>query len=373
MLRLNFLVQRYVYFLKKTNKFIFFRYIYIKIYRLYMKKTIRITESELHDMIRNSVKNILTEANRIRRVRDDEYPESQIDLDDLSALKDNNYTAYKSLIKNLDKPLNHNKTKKIQQDLTKKLQDRLVKQGKSIYADPKTIDISNTALRKLESNGIKLEIKGETFSYGNTKLPPSTMIINLTSAFNCPSKHCPLRKGVCYARKNENQWGVPELRNLRNEFALEQLTVKEILQLLDTYIMNSSVRIKQIRLSENGDFKSQEVVDFCEKMARHLEAKYGIRTTCYTHQPFDFTNCKSMIVNSSMPGEKIAGADRNYIAISPEAFEKTVKDGLTYDSKRKQMTFKCYCDCHKCNFCYNTKEENGEDPNMRTTVYCAIH
>lgn len=79
---------------------------------------------------------------------------------------------------------------------------------------------------------------------------------------------------------------------------MEKLTVKEILQLLDIYIKNAPIRIKTIRLSESGDFKSQEVVDFCEKMARHMEAKYGIRTACYTHQPFDFTKCTSMIVNS---------------------------------------------------------------------------
>lgn len=145
------------------------------------------------------------------------------------------------------------------------------------------------------------------------------------------------------------------------------------MQLLDVYIMNSGVRIKQIRISENGDFKSQEIVDFCEKMARHLEAKHGIRTVCYTHQRFDFTNCKSMIVNSSMPGEIIKGADRNYLHIPPKAFEETVKDGYCYDERRRQMTFKCHADCYKCNFCYNTKEENGEDPNIRTNVYCATH
>lgn len=337
-----------------------------------MKKVIRINETELKNIIKESINSFLNESNLIQRVKDEDYPTEQIDLDDLSDLKNNKYTTYKALTQRLDKPLDPNKIKNIQQGLTKSLQDRLIQQGKSIYVDPKTIDISNTALRKLSDNGIKLEIKGETFSYGNSKLPPSTMIINLTSAFNCPSKHCPLRKKVCYAKRSENQYGNPELRNLRNEFTLEQLTVKEILRLLDTYIMNSSVRIKQIRLSENGDFKSQEVVDFCETMARHLEAKYGIRTTCYTHQRFDFSNCKSMIVNSSLPGEQIVGADRIYIAISKEAFAK-IKEGYTYDNKRKRMTFKCHCDCYKCNFCYNTKEENGEDPNMRTTVYCAIH
>ena len=151
------------------------------------------------------------------------------------------------------------------------------------------------------------------------------------------------------------------------------LTVKEILHLLDLYIKGSTVKIKNIRLSESGDFKSQEVVDFCEKLARHVEAKYGIRTTCYTHQHFDFTNCKSMIVNSSLPGEVIKGADRNYLVkFTQKAFDK-VPEGLHIDETTGKATFKCHCDCYKCNFCYNRKEENGEHPNIRTDVWVLKH
>lgn len=327
-----------------------------------MKKII-ITESQFE---------MLKEANRIRRLRDDEYPSFQVDTKNLEMLKKNQPDAYKDVLKAIGNNDTNKEVEKVKDNINKDLHQRLKDNGEDLYVDTNSIEIGNVALRKLENNGIKIGLYGQVFSYGNTKLPPSTMIINLTSAFNCPAKHCPLRQSVCYAFKNERQYGFPELRNLRNEFTLEKLTVKEILQLLDVYIMNAPIRINQIRLSENGDFKSQEIVDFCETMARHLEAKYGIKTTCYTHQPFDFTNCKSMIVNSSMRGERIVGADRNYLVVSEDAFNR-IKDGLKYDEKRKEMTFKCHCDCYKCNFCYNTKEENGEDPNMRTNVYCKQH
>lgn len=323
-------------------------------------------------IINESQFEMLREANKIRRLRDDEYPSMQVDTKNLEMLKKNQPDAYKEFLKTVGKNSDDGPMTKVKNRINKDLYKRLEANGEDLYVDTNSIEISNVALRKLGDNGIKIGLSSKIFSYGNTKLPPSTMIINLTSAFNCPSKHCSLRQSVCYAYKNERQYGNPELRNLRNEFTFEKLTVKEILQLLDVYIMNAPVRINQIRLSENGDFKSQEIVDFCETMARHLEAKYGIKTTCYTHQPFDFTKCKSMIVNSSMRGEKISGADRNYLAVSEDVFNK-IQDGLKYDSNRKEMTFKCHCDCYKCNFCYNTKEENGEDPNIRTNVYCKIH
>lgn len=166
-----------------------------------MKKIIKLKESELNDIIKQSIKEFLTETNLIRRLRDDEYPEEQLDLDDLSIVKNKNYKAYKSIANNLDKPLNKDNINNVQQNLTNSIQGKLKQQGKSLYVNPKEINMSKTALRKLDKNGIKIEIKGETFSYGNSKIPPSTMIINLTSAFNCPSTHCPSKKRMLCQKK----------------------------------------------------------------------------------------------------------------------------------------------------------------------------
>ena len=45
----------------------------------------------------------------------------------------------------------------------------------------------------------------QVFSYGNKKLPKETLIVNITSAQNCPSDKlvfCKLSK-ICYAKKCE--------------------------------------------------------------------------------------------------------------------------------------------------------------------------
>lgn len=345
-----------------------------------------LSEDKLRDLVRSVILESLDEANRIRRVRDDEYPSWQVDVDreTLSSIKDSDKEynekfniSGKNRADRL-KPLKsaHPKAEsdleKFQKELTQKLHKRLKDNGEDITVPlDDNIETTEAVKRRLSDAGIQMGVSGKVFMYGNTKLPPSTLIINLTSAFNCPAKECPLRQGVCYAGKDEKLYTNTTLRNLRNEVTLEKLTVKELLQLLDKYIMSAPVRIKNIRLSESGDFKSQEVVDFCEKMASHLLAKYGIRTTCYTRQKFDFTGCKNMIVNSSIPGEVIKGADRNYLVMfNKKQFEK-LPEGLHIDNGK--ATFKCHCDCYKCNFCYNTKEENGEDPNIRTNVYVMKH
>lgn len=342
----------------------------------------KLTESKIRDIVREC---IINEANKIRRIRDDEFPFKQLDIDDFSEDKEadkrfnqkygltgddkrDSLKPFKSVNKRMRDTVDD-----YQLQLTNRIQGDLKKQGKSIYVPKKELNAPSSVKEKLSKNGFEIEVKGKTFAYGNTKLPPSTMIINLTSAFNCPSEHCPLKNGICYAGASEKQYANTNLRNLRNEYTLELLTVKEILHLLDLYIKGSTVKIKNIRLSESGDFKSQEVVDFCEKLARHVEAKYGIRTTCYTHQHFDFTNCKSMIVNSSLPGKVIKGADRNYLVkFTEKAFEK-VPEGLHIDEAAGKATFKCHCDCYKCNFCYNRKEENGEHPDIRTDVWVLKH
>ena len=53
-------------------------------------------------------------------------------------------------------------------------------------------------------------------------------------------------------------------------------------------------------------------------------------------------------------------------------FDK-VPEGLHIDEAAGKATFKCHCDCYKCNFCYNRKEENGEHPDIRTDVWVLKH
>lgn len=279
--------------------------------------------------------------------------------------------------------------KELQQDLTQKVQQRATEKNGSKYVSPDNFTTDSDVKKKdktkivvsqkikdeLSENGFELEIKGKTFVYGNTKLPNSTMIVNLTSAMNCPSLDvCKLYAKFCYAKKSNDRYHDQQLRDIRNELTFPYLTPREILKLVETYIERSKIRIKRIRISEDGDFKSQEQVKFIDKLAGHIYAKYGIRTVAYTNSRFDFTECQNLIVNASSP--LINGADRNYLAKDKEFFDTLEYGGIKERIDKKgelEKYFKCHCNCKLCDFCYRTKAENGENEDERINVYCELH
>ena len=273
----------------------------------------------------------------------------------------------------------------IQQNITHDLQDRYMKDNNTnlpVIQSDKIGGIANKRLAMmLRKNGMEVELKGKLFSYGNSKVPENTLIINLTSAFNCPSKEngeCAWGKR-CYAHQSEIMYHNTEYRNLRNQHVLGMLSTKELLKLLEAYIENAPLRIKFIRLHEDGDFKDQATVDFCDKIAGHLKAKYGIQTTAYTHRVLDYSGIKNITINAS--SYRIKDCDRYFIPVSPQDYAK-VPDGLDLSGKDIPMvssetgkkvdtthgTYKCPCDCRKCWFCYRTKEQNGEPEGNKITI-----
>lgn len=221
----------------------------------------------------------------------------------------------------------------------------------------------------LKKGWLDTSVRGSVFSYGNKKLPRNTMIFNLTTAMNCPSKLCKFFD-TCYAKAGDNKNINPALSGLRNQFMLKYITIKEFLKLIEMYIEYAPMRIKRIRLSESGDFSTQQQVDVAKKLAAHLKKKYNIDTVVYTAQPFDFSG-NELIVNAS--NEKVIGADRYFYARDLKTFNEMGID-MTEDLKIKYMEdgqpyYMCPCECRKCNFCYRTRKENGENSEKLTIVW----
>lgn len=223
--------------------------------------------------------------------------------------------------------------------------------------------IENTQLGEVDNS-----VRGKVFSYGNKKLPASTMIFNLTTAKNCPSKLCKVAQH-CYAKKGENRFIEVFLRNLRNKIMLENISLKDFLKLLELYIEYAPMKIKNIRLSEEGDFMNLKYVKLANDIAGHIKAKYGITTTIYTAKPYDFGQFENLIVNASIP--QIKNPTRYFFAKE----EKELKElginlkgnGIQHNDKVGHY-FVCPCECRLCGFCYRTKEENGE-PETPITVF----
>ena len=216
---------------------------------------------------------------------------------------------------------------------------------------------------------------GQSFAHGNAKLSADILIINLTTAVNCPSDKkglCSL-SNVCFAKKAERQYPDTLKNNLRNEIMIPLLSIEEFIKYIEDHIRNCKYKTNYIRFNESGDFESQEMVDRCEKVSEFFYKEYGIQCSCYTcRTDLDFTKCKYMIVNGS--SIKVKGADRYYFGVSDKKFNSLPdpSEGV-HELKNGDMFFKCMCNCRRCKFCYNTREQNGELDNRPTKVYCKIH
>ena len=331
---------------------------------------------------------LLSETNKIRRWDDNDYRKVnplQLDVPD---------DAYKNVSNGEDTPFmtmskRHSDEKdRYQDELTNNLRNRLgtdsvsfkdlmnangngSKYGKTFTSDYlKNVQdrIAKYSNEKPPKGQLDLSIRGKVFAYGNGKLPANTMIFNLTSALNCPSKLCRFFD-VCYAKRDDKLRIDSMLRNFRNQVAVNNLTLKEFLKLIEMYIEYAPMRIKRIRISEAGDFASQKQVDIAKKLASHLKAKYDIDTVVYTAMPFDFGGGE-LIVNAS--NEKVGGATRYFFAKDLDELESlgvdTTEDGEIKEDSNGNPYFMCPCDCRKCGFCYRTKESNGEG-SAPTTVY----
>lgn len=211
-------------------------------------------------------------------------------------------------------------------------------------------------LIEVQKRLIKTGYLGQAFSYGNAKLPSSTLIVNLSSANHCPAKARGLCKVAhCYALKCERVYPNYKKKNLTIEEWLRNARTVDIVALMLAYIDNARTPITHIRLDEAGDFYDQNQVRQWNKIARIMWKARGIKTYTYTaRNDLDFTCAPYIMVNASNPGT--SGAVREFLCTPRQVY-----DNLT----PKRGEYKCPGDCKKCKVCYS--------PNNITRVYCREH
>jgi len=198
----------------------------------------------------------------------------------------------------------------------------------------------------LEITGKSISIK-TYLSWGNTKLPDTTAILNITTAENCPSKKlgfCALENpNRCYARKAEIQYRHEVLphRNFQAKI-WDLLTAEQLANLIKEEISRRKKPTYVLRLNECGDFKDQYDVDKAIKLTKALPE---LTIYCYTaRKDLDFSKRDKLIVNGS--GFMI---DNKFVVV-PKI--------------EKQHQIVCRMDCSICNMC---KEKKGR------TIYVKLH
>ncbi len=177
------------------------------------------------------------------------------------------------------------------------------------------------------------------FSFGNKKLPSSTMIFNMTSAHDCPSRAlglCRIPADKCYARKAEVTWPATMPYRRRQAKLFKELSINELIGAFKCAIMHRDDRsepVKQIRFSESGDFESYHALNKITKVFKALKVwRPHLVIYGYTaRNDMDFTELQKVAtVNGS---NKMLD---NYF----QAVETTNKGDVV-----------CPGDCNICNLC----------------------
>ena len=176
-------------------------------------------------------------------------------------------------------------------------------------------------------------------SNGNKKIGKDTLIINMNSATDCPSRKlglCNIDEGKCYALKAERIYPQVLPYRRKQESLWDHLMPSELAQGLNGIIKRKRNKIKYIRFSEAGDFKSQWDVDKMKNLARIIPevSFYG-----YTaRRDLDFSGLPdNLVVNGS--GFMVS----NMFTATREISDQEVH---------------CPGDCRECGLC---KEARGLD------------
>jgi len=185
-------------------------------------------------------------------------------------------------------------------------------------------------------------------TFGNGKLPKSTIIFNMSSATDCTSKRmgqC-LCSSKCYAMKAERLYPqVLPYRNRQNEYWIntnaEQIC-KDFVALLSKKRSIPTL----FRFNEAGDFISQDCIVKLSIIASFLYDNYKIVTYGYTaRKDLDFSKCSFLVKGS--------GHDNG----------NNGQTMVLYKGQEKPTDFvKCPGDCKKCSLCSSTKGINVAFP-----------
>lgn len=184
-------------------------------------------------------------------------------------------------------------------------------------------------------------------SNGNKKIGNDTLIFNMCSATDCPSKKyglCDIDDNKCYAMKAERQYPAVLPYRRQQQRYWEETEAKDIAIDLVGIINRKRNPIKYIRFSEAGDFDAQYDVNKMAEIVSCMDNELP-EVTWYGYtarKDLDFSNIPhSMVVNGS--GFMVSN------------MFTALKDMATAE-------IQCPGDCRECDLC---KGQNGLDIKVR--------
>ena len=176
-------------------------------------------------------------------------------------------------------------------------------------------------------------------SFGNRKLPTTTAIFNMNSATDCPSLKlgfCTMGK-KCYAMKAERNYPQVLPYRRRQEEYWETHTAEEMADHFFETDWRKKGTLKALRVSEAGDFKSQnDVAKLSELATIIVDQGYDISTYVYTaRRDLDFSDRGAL---------QVLGTH-----FMVDAMFVPVKELPTFELPKK--SYICNADCKLCSVC----------------------
>jgi len=140
-------------------------------------------------------------------------------------------------------------------------------------------------------------------SIGNLKVGKDTLIMNITSATDCPSRQrglCQVPPGACYALRAEKRF--PAVRPYRNRQTdvWDQLTAEEIAE--DIKVLagrRRKIPLKYLRMQESGDFRHHGDLVKMSRLADLLKGVVTVYTYTARRDLFPARTSSNLVINGS--------------------------------------------------------------------------
>ena len=181
---------------------------------------------------------------------------------------------------------------------------------------------------------------------GNSKLPRSTAVLNITPASLCVSKllgYCQMKDGQCYARKFETRFAKNVVPVLLSQMAYwDSHTPDEIALDIAKYNLTKRAKLTALRIGVTGDFRHQADLYKAETLAGRLKSQW-VRTYCYTaRHDLDYSSAEHLIVNGS-----------GWMAHNQFQIMYPGKNGAVLNKFGDPVTISYVCpgSCRKCSRC----------------------
>lgn len=206
------------------------------------------------------------------------------------------------------------------------------------------------------------------YSIGNSKIGKDTLIFNMGSATECPSKLKGLCDIDCYAMQAEKQYPkVLPARNYQEQYWLTT-SYEQVVKDIKSAIKSRRIGVKYIRVNEAGDLHSEACL---HKLIFIAESIPEVKFYTYTHRSDivdDNTHLflpKNLVLNTS--DFKRVGLNQ-FKAIEMsfkfKSYKKREKDIVKELKSASGSNLVCRADCSKCSLC---KISHTKD------IFVAIH